>query len=420
MLFIISLSLSLLLLLLLCISRIKCLLLILIMQPTLEMYRIGGSINGWEICSIIAVLTIIFKKQRIKKHFPFKTIFFFSFVACFISYILGSYNGLTSIVPFLAYFCLSYALWTLYIPIKENLIWIAIICFLYYGALSLYGAYEAFTFTTPYIDWLHSIGLESEAEQGEGFVRFGLYRAQSFTPWCTIFGMTCGIGFVFVANTFLNEFKKIVPSLALLFLLALQLLGVLFSADRTAILMTFIFGLSLIPYLKTKKKWVIVFVLFLVYIYYEFEDYFQAIYFAFTHTEEATGSSVSMRLSQLNAALTIFNDSPIWGHGLSAILKMIETHGNLLGAESIIFRLLINQGIIGIANFIFMLFVATLYFIKTKKLILLPMFWGFMIYSIIALPVSEFYIFAFLIVLIKNLNYLKNTKNENNYSYDLL
>lgn len=66
------------------------------------------------------------------------------------------------------------------------------------------------------------------------------------------------------------------------------------------------------------------------------------------------GSSLDMRSRQLEASLKYFNDSPLWGGGLDKSRNIVSSGSGqeLYNTESIVFRLIIDQGIIGIISFI--------------------------------------------------------------------
>lgn len=80
---------------------------------------------------------------------------------------------------------------------------------------------------------------------------------------------------------------------------------------------------------------------------------------------DLSGSSVEMREMQLAASLIIFNRSPVYGNGFDYITENLgysseenerKTDSDLMGFESYIYKLLIEQGIIGIvSNIIFII-----------------------------------------------------------------
>lgn len=82
------------------------------------------------------------------------------------------------------------------------------------------------------------------------------------------------------------------------------------------------------------------------------------------------GSNVSMRLGQLTAAFECWKSgSLLFGSGLSATNYWIAKGVGLLGAESVWFSLLINQGIFGVLVFCYLMYsVAKLYHGNFRKI----------------------------------------------------
>ncbi len=66
------------------------------------------------------------------------------------------------------------------------------------------------------------------------------------------------------------------------------------------------------------------------------------------------GSSFGMRMMQLDAAISMFWESPVWGHGFAYIRSLLEIDmtGDLLGGESFAFSLLIEMGLLGILAYL--------------------------------------------------------------------
>lgn len=87
-------------------------------------------------------------------------------------------------------------------------------------------------------------------------------------------------------------------------------------------------------------------------------DYLPTINNIFTLGKEGnvSGSSLEMRYTQLVSTLQIYSKKPILGWGFNYIQYLLEAGrtGDLLGAESIIFQLLISGGILGTAAYVFL------------------------------------------------------------------
>lgn len=85
------------------------------------------------------------------------------------------------------------------------------------------------------------------------------------------------------------------------------------------------------------------------------------------------GSSVSMRETQLAASLLLFSKNPIFGNGIDFITEDLgyasdenkrKTGNDLMGFESYVYKLLIEQGIVGITANLVLLFLLFYWHIK--------------------------------------------------------
>ncbi len=85
---------------------------------------------------------------------------------------------------------------------------------------------------------------------------------------------------------------------------------------------------------------------------------------------EAGGSSLAMRLGQLKAATLLFSEKPILGHGLSTVREMIESDAlpsGLYRAESFLFILMIETGLLGILAYTFFFYNYITFFLRVKN-----------------------------------------------------
>lgn len=238
----------------------------------------------------------------------------------------------------------------------------------YLGIMSVFGLFEALTGANPFIGYLSSHGLKLPEQRGE-YIRFGLYRAQGFTIWCSVFGTACGLGLTYLLHLYFNgRFKGTAIHYALLSLL---LIGVVACATRTIIAMTAIALVSILGYLYSNIKKFMPLICVAIVLFVFAQDVMYELIDSFINHEDAGGSSVEMRAVQYAAAYSFFEDSPIWGNGLGYVEVAKEKSMWLLGAESIIFKLLIDRGTIGIATDIFFVLhgLYVLYFQKNNFLI---------------------------------------------------
>lgn len=97
-----------------------------------------------------------------------------------------------------------------------------------------------------------------------------------------------------------------------------------------------------------------------------------------TGGENTKGSSVEMRMLQLAGAYSYFSQNPLIGNGYNYIYKELgwgdrdnaTLDSNMFGFESIIYSLLIEQGIIGLVTKLLFFISLITYFIKQKRLLI--------------------------------------------------
>lgn len=115
------------------------------------------------------------------------------------------------------------------------------------------------------------------------------------------------------------------------------------------------------------------------------------------------GSTIDMRLGQLLVSYKYFLMSPVFGNGLDAIRNIVSNgmEEELYDSESILFLLMVNQGVIG--TLLYSLFFLALYklvekaiFDKTTKGILKGFFVGYIVFIISTGVMDTLHYFVFL------------------------
>lgn len=92
--------------------------------------------------------------------------------------------------------------------------------------------------------------------------------------------------------------------------------------------------------------------------------------FTDTKGKKVEGSSLKLRQTQLNGTLIHFYKSPIVGHGygyLAEMDRLKKERSTMARYESVIFQLLIERGIIGVAAYLFFYGSIFLYFYRRRK-----------------------------------------------------
>lgn len=307
--------------------------------------------------------------------YPLKKATLFFILVDFITVLfsLGGFaNSLTPTLYHVLDLILLYMIWNLIdMDSYRLLLWLLFFVSLMAGIYCIYEKKEQFNPLALYeiqlggaraVDWIYNIS-ESRG-----------YRAQSIF----IHPIGAGANFAFLSFLFLYYFlneKKNLGRFAFLFFVAsfLMIICCFFANSRGPIVYLIIASLPLF-FISNKRtrlfiiSSVIIF-LFVTDIASEYSNMVMSI-FDIENGNGYVGSDKNMRLSQLEAALNIFFESPLWGLGTRGY-EFYHNKGivsQLLGLESIWLMLLVEKGALGI--FAYLYFVKSVLSIKltvTKK-----------------------------------------------------
>lgn len=322
------------------------------------------------LCIYFSILYFSKISPRIKtKENPF---FLKPFIIFSISYLLSTlvstYNGNSSALTYflrilITQFLFVFVLWqTLNIPnslkifVKRFFALLIII----YG----YGIFEYLTNSNPILSYISSL-IPPEYSQDKLYfnplnIRGGRNRLQSLFSISILYGVASVIFLSLIIQ--LKELRINIFSNKLIYILliSLTLFGVYLSNSKTPLI-----GLPLVlAPLIFKKNSIIIFPLFLffTFILVEFVD-IQSINHIFDfktinvkNNNNSEGSTANMRLIQLEVSYKAFLNNPIIGNGLRYSSILASKNSSLLGAESVWFKLLIEQGVFGLISFIYLIF----------------------------------------------------------------
>lgn len=215
--------------------------------------------------------------------------------------------------------------------------------------IAIYGIFEGITGFNPVMDYLHHTGLVSAPEQRDDYIRFGFYRAQSLTYWCSSFGVLSSCTLIYMLHRYFRNQE--VPSSRFYIIIAVLALGVLIPGSRTIIAMFCLMALSLFPYFKNQKRKMIPFFVLIGLVLVFSSDFFNQIVMAFLDPSSIGGSTAELREAQLEFSLSVMEQNPIWGNGLGTSAGINEEADVYIGGlESIVFHTAINRGIVGLAS----------------------------------------------------------------------
>lgn len=349
-------------------SPSKGIVLAILTQPTISLFRVG---RGYSPDFVIAVVAFIYLIVNSKRYFSKKSVcpFLIGLGASLFSYVVsGFYNGQSPLIRILASSCYDYLLaidlWYLYKPTKSNNKFLFSTLIIYGVILSLYGIQEAITAQNPFIQYMYNKGFIGVLQE-DSYVRFGIYRAQSLTVWVSSFGTVCCFSLVFLLSC---AFKGIIKFNKTVFIVSILLLiSVFITGTRSLMVMTAVALCSIVPYFYKKPFYIALFIALLAAFVVNNPEYINEIVDSFINPEDAGGSSVQMRQYQLAATLSFYYNSPVFGNGIHYINEAINRSSDMYGGESIIFGTLVDRGMVGIVTLI-ILYLNIFYVLLKRKL----------------------------------------------------
>lgn len=180
-------------------------------------------------------------------------------------------------------------------------------------------------------------------------IRFGFKQIQCVFSYHE----TAGCFFWMMATYFtwllLTE-NQVISRKRIILIIALTSICCFLTGSRSSIVSLCI---GLLPLAIVNKKYIILVPIVIFVCLYSMPDYFGEIYSSIVDSDSANmGSSSDLRERQLDASLFYLYNSPsgaFWGHGLGYTDEfLIGNVTDLAGGESLWFRLMIDQGILGI------------------------------------------------------------------------
>lgn len=294
----------------------------------------------------------------------------------------------------------------------------------------LLGIFEQITHYNPIIS-IEKALLPASAPHGliwvsEG-IRFGqLFRSQAFMSISITFGGYCVIYFIFYYY-FSNKYRiyNYFRGKKQMFYIIGLAFGTILSGSKSPILTLIV---SFIPYFKWKWmhnfKLIILMLIVIPLTLPSFMRIYDDIYSSLTvenQWEYTGGSSLAMRMQQLEISYNAFLQSPIIGNGSKATADVAESNPELLGAESIWFKLLIEKGIVGIiAYFVLIMYPLFLRNSSNKKCYLALIISWMALNTMTTVPGMNISFYYTLIVILRKTELFKYRSNSNavinNYS----
>ncbi len=380
----------------------KCLALVFIWYPTIVLLPVCRGVN----VTTLFIYLLLFHSFYTYGKKPFLSFpFLIPFVVCLASYFISAifgYKIALSVAKWVEQYFLVWTIWVAFKPTKSNNHFLFYNMMGYLLFLDAYAMVESVTIENPFLDYLRSCGVDIP-KQAAHYVRYGLYRSQSLTVWTSIMAIASGLGAIFLAFSFFE--KKLKPTPILYLTWVFCMIGVFISGTRSAMAVTAIGAFCFLKKLINFKYIVILSLVGFVAVSIT-GDFFSEVVNSFVNPEEAGGSSVEQRSLQFLVAYRYWMNAPILGNGLDFTNFLVAQEVGLLGAESILFRLLIDRGLVGLFSFLF-LYGYSCWILYRKGLSNLAFILiGFAFGKLISLmfTLDEAYPFAYVVFLMKILN----------------
>lgn len=235
---------------------------------------------------------------------------------------------------------------------------------------------ENFTYTNPIGDFIYMSSPHTDELKGRSYYvphfirhrshhRYGLIRCVSSFGIHIAFGVACTYIF-FLLTTFVKKkwaiFKDKMKDRLILLSIVLLGIGVILSNSKTPMLG---FCMMLLAFYRlrdiTNIKIMLPLIVLLSIVIFYIPEYLNN-FIALTDEKvaiEGGGSTIAMRKEQLFYVMKLFEDNPLFGNGIGAasyFSKNVFGFSHILGAESVWFSLLTDQGILGCIAYIYMYF----------------------------------------------------------------
>lgn len=332
--------------------------------------------------SVDLILTLYFftkflsnNKYRSSEPFFFKRPFVLLSLSYLISGLLAisfvSFSGITTTLNFVITKAIKvYMLWNL-ITGKEDIIRIVRHYMIVFSLIFVYGVFEYLTQSNPIMTFEYSMIPEQYAES-KLFVsdmdglRGGRTRLQSLLSIHIEYGVSAILFLFFVLKISKYKFTHISDVKKWGYVVA-SFLCLYFSNSKTPLVVLPIF---ILPFLKGRRvvAFCVVSITLLLFFHSQIAEYVYANLidpdaFDINNTDMSKGSSLYMRVIQLQVSINAFLQAPLFGNGLRYASAVLANKDPLIfGAESVWFKLLIEQGLFGLIAYCYMIYS----FIKTS------------------------------------------------------
>lgn len=339
-----------------------------IMMPMLGTF---GMTSMFGLLFVVSLIFVFLYIREIKTYFKKREIYWASFLAYILLTIVSAvvaqdkhyFMALQSIFAFTTIpLCLCRCLKT-----KKNVLLFPKVAFVCCCFCIAYSIYELLTFSNPIVE----LALAQNVFTGELMtgVRFGFKQIQCVFSYHETAGCFFWMMAVFFMWLMLTE-NATISKKKLIIIIALASICCFLTGSRSSIISLCI---GLAPLAIANKKYIFLVPIIFCICAYCMPDYFSTIFSSIVDSDNSNvgGSNADLRERQLDASLYYMYSSPkgaFWGHGLGYTNDyLIGNVSDLAGAESLWFRLMIDQGILGILVMVYFFVYSIFILFKVNK-----------------------------------------------------
>ena len=359
---------------------------------------------------LIVYLYKLKDSNKISFNFPLKKQVYLFILLIGISSILGqnTFKSFFSfVIDFLEIFLLFFVVWRGFQTNVEAYSMLKKLSYLFV-LISIYGIYTYYSDSNQYIDFVMQYGNNEEittklvVNTDRGLtkqVNSIFYHSVEFAAIISIFIPV--IILIFSENLKFNSIKS-------LYLFA-PLFAAILTGSRSLIVSTTIFILLIFYSTKTKVKYrfIIIFTTISFILFSSFPTIINLTFnFNDSNSNSIQGSSVGMRVSQLDAALNVFDKNILYGHGYKYNAEIMGQYAfrDLNGFESLFFQVLINHGLLGIIAYLILFGGLFNFYFKNKAYVFLAGLISYFFFIMLTGPMNSFSLFIIINTLfIRNL-----------------
>ena len=381
------------------------------------------------VLSLYYVIAFYLKREKFKT--DEKCFFKRAFIWCVLSLIVSSFityftiGGISGLTSSLQRIITQYVFIFIFFIIcktKTDILYFCKVIISLFAIIFIYGIFEYVTKSNPVLEVMMS-NIPLDFAQDKLYLsdfenlRDGRYRCQSLFSISILYGiMSVLFGFFLI---YLRSLKIIrINSIKFCLFIILSLFGCYACNSKTPLVALPVF---IIP-LLLKNKFLLYLDILICIIILLIPDTFLSLLGnvidlrAFDAKDSSVeGSSLYLRLIQLETSIDLWTRAPLLGNGLRSAAMFADKGYDIFGAESVWFRLMIEQGLLGLISYAFLIVAFVKASFKTfymKKALLFYALGFFLICSITDINYTMFFMcFIVLYKLDKNIGgYISTNK----------